>query len=101
VSGRWGATWRGSTARVAVAALMASCAFLSLPDAGARAGRVHVVITKKWARVGLQHRGSLGWRRGRGSGGELVRVNARRRYQRLTAGFGVAMTDTAASVIRE
>jgi glucosylceramidase len=30
-----------------------------------------------------------------------VRVRPRRRYQPLTAGFGVAMTDTSAWVIRE
>ena len=62
---------------------------------------MRVVISEKGARTGLREAAPLRWRAGQGSGGELVRVKASRRYQRLTAGFGVAMTDTAAWVIRE
>ncbi len=71
------------------------------PAPAAGASRVRVVISAKGAGAGLREVKPLRWRAGQGSGGELVRVDASRRYQALTAGFGVAMTDTSAWVIRE
>jgi glucosylceramidase len=41
----------------------------------------------------------LTFRPGVPTGGELIRVNPDRTYQKLTAGFGVAMTDSAAYLI--
>lgn len=95
------------TAMIAAGAAMlagssAAAAQQHVPREGASgAGKVSVTITRKDARVGLQRSGSLTWRRGEGDGGELVRVSPARIYQRLSAGFGVSITDTSAWAIRE
>jgi glucosylceramidase len=62
-------------------------------------GPVAVHVTLKG--TGMRTAAPLHWRSGTGRGGELVRVDAARRFQPLTAGFGVAMTDTSAWVMRK
>jgi glucosylceramidase len=69
-------------------------------EAGGAAARIAVHLTREGARTGLQALAPLRWRAGAGRGDELVRVQPARRLQALTAGFGVAMTDTSAWVIR-
>ena len=77
---------------------------LVLPGSSALAAagdsRVAVHITTKGTTHGLRQTRSVRWQRGAGRGGEMVRVDAGRAYQRLTAGFGVAMTDTSAWLLR-
>ena len=87
--------------RAGVAALLVLV--LPGPSASAASGgsRVSVHVSTKDTAHGLRQTASLRWKPGTGRGGELVRVDAGRRYQPLTAGFGVAMTDTSAWVIRE
>ncbi len=89
-------------ARRAAAGLVALLALLAAPvGAAAAAPAIEVHITRAGASQGLQQAGALRWRSGPGRGGELVRVDAARRFQSLTAGFGVSMTDTSAWVIRK
>jgi len=74
------------------------CVCAALPATAAAQVSVHV--TPKGAHSGLRPAPALRWQKGAGSGGELVRVQPGRRFQPLTAGFGVALTDTSAWLIR-
>jgi glucosylceramidase len=81
----------------------AACAIVAVPAAsagphgGVSAGpRVAVYLTTADLKTTLARRPDARFRSGTPSGPDLITVNPARAYQRLTAGFGVAMTDTSA-----
>jgi glucosylceramidase len=74
------------------------------PPARARGGvrpgtRVAVYLTTANLGRRLARQPDLTFRRGTPSGSDLIEVDPAKRYQTLTAGFGVAMTDTSAWVL--
>ncbi len=71
------------------------------PAAGAAGTpKVAVYVTTADGRSTIDRRPDVRFRSGRGSGPDAIVVRPGVGYQRLTAGFGVAMTDTAAWLMR-
>lgn len=60
---------------------------------------INIYLTTANLKRRLSRRHRLRWRRGMASGPNAITVDPARRYQPLTAGFGVAMTDTSASLL--
>src|SRR5947209_7412920 len=84
---------------VAAGLVAAAVAAVSAAPAAAEPSRVAVYETTADLHSTLRREPDLTLARGGGSGGEQVPVAPSARHQTLTAGFGVAMTDTSAYLL--
>lgn len=84
-------------------AAAASAPWPALPNVGTPSppGRAAVYLTSADLQQTLARQPDLSFRPGPGQGQTAIVVDASRRYQTLTAGFGVALNDTAAYLLKD